>query len=240
MTRLIERRQILASTSALGLLAATGAKAQLLPPMPLAPPKPAAAGDTNWLTPTNDVASTRYAPLDQINASNFNNLEIAWRFKADNFGPTKDTYFNATPLVVKGRLYSTVGTERDLVCLDAATGELLWQYRHDERGRQGARGGSGWGVSYWTDGTNERILYVTRSYQLISVDATTGRTDPNFGDGNEVDLRKDWDHVVDPVRSIVGLHAAPFIMRDVAVVGAASSDTGPGYVRGYDVRTGKR
>ncbi len=71
------------------------------------PPKPAA--DTDWVGYGNDLASTRYAGLDQIDASNFNNLEVAWRFKTDNFGARKDSYFNATPTVVKGRLYGTVG-----------------------------------------------------------------------------------------------------------------------------------
>jgi quinoprotein glucose dehydrogenase len=237
MTRLIDRRKILASTSAFGLLAAAGARAQVA-----APPGAAAvrAPDTNWLNYGNDLAATRYVPIDQINASNFNRLEVAWRFKTDNYGPRKDAYFNCTPLVVKGRLYATVGLERYLVCLDPATGQLLWSYRHDEKGRTGARGGSGWGVAYWTDGTAERIFYVTRSYQLISIDTKTGLPDPAFGKDNEVDLRLDWDHDVDPKSSIVGLHAAPTVVRNTVAIGAASPSTGPGYLRGFDVRTGKR
>ena len=198
------------------------------------------SSDTNWLNFANDLAATRYAGLDQINASNFNSLEVAWRFKTDNFGPRKDPYFNCTPIVANGRLYATVGLDRDLVCLEPANGELLWAYRHDEKGRLGIRGGSGWGASYWTDGTVERVLYVTRSYQLISIDAKTGLPDPAFGDGREVDLRLDFDHEVDPKLPVLGLHAAPLIVGNTAVIGVASSDTGPGYLRGFDVRTGKR
>src|SRR5579872_4445453 len=125
MTRFLDRRQILASTSAFGLLAATGARAQVAAPAPAqaaARPIP----DTNWLNYGNDLGATRYLGVDQINAANFNSLEVAWRFKTDNFGPRKDAYFNCTPLVVKGRLYATVGLERYLVCLDPATGQLLW------------------------------------------------------------------------------------------------------------------
>ncbi len=121
-----------------------------------------------------------------------------------------------------------------------SNGELIWAYRHDEKGRLGARAGSGWGVSYWTDGKVERILYVTRSYQMISLDLKTGRPDPTFGDGTEVDLRNDFDHTVDPKLPVLGLHAAPLIVKDIAVIGVASSNTGPGYLRGFDVRTGKR
>jgi quinoprotein glucose dehydrogenase len=242
MTTPISRRQALLSTAAALAVAPWAARAEaqaaLTGGAAAEPAKPTA--DTDWIGYGNDLASTRYAGLDQIDASNFNNLEVAWRFKTDNFGARKDSYFNATPTVVKGRLYGTVGSERYLVCMDAATGQIIWTYRHDEKGRLGARGGSGWGVGYWTDGTVERILYVTRSYQLISIDIATGLPDPAFGTGNEVNLRLDWDHEVDPKAPVVGLHAPPLVVRDTVVIGTASSSTGPGYLRGFDVRTGKR
>jgi len=232
---------MLASSSALVVIgSAGGALAQAA--APAAAPATTGPANTDWLHMAADLASTRYAPLEQINATNFNQLEVAWRLKADNFGPRLDAYFsaNATPLVVKGRLFTTLGMDRYLVSLDAATGQLLWVYRHDEGERRGARPGSGWGVSYWTDGTVERILYVTRSYQLISIDATTGKPDPAFGVNGEVDLRKDWDQEIHPTAPVVGLHAPPTIVRQTVVVGTASASTGPGHLRGFDVRTGKR
>jgi quinoprotein glucose dehydrogenase len=243
----ISRRQALLSTSVAAFLGAKGARAQT-PPAPAAATATASVAaatgpqSTNWLHMAADLASTRYAPLDQINAGNFNQLEVAWRLKADNFGPRKDAYFsaNVTPLVVDGRLFATIGMDRYLVSLDAATGQLLWVYRHDEGARRGARPGSGWGVSYWTDGTAERILFVTRSYQLVSVDAKTGKPDPAFGVNGEVDLRKDWDENIHPTNPVVGLHAPPTIVRQTVVVGAASPSTAPGHLRGFDVRTGKR
>lgn len=242
MTGQIDRRQILASTSAFGLLTAAGGGRALAAaaPAPGAPPQAPGAPDTHWLNYGGDLASTRYVAADQIDAANFNSLEVAWRFNTDNYGPRPDGNFTCTPIVVKGKMYCTVGLDRYLVCLDAATGQLLWMYRHDEKGRQGARAGTSWGLTYWTDGTAERVFYCTRSYQLISIDLATGRPDPGFGDGTEVDLRKEWDHEVDPVRPIVGIHAAPTVVRNTVVVGNASASTGPGHLRGYDARTGKR
>ena len=241
MTHSINRRQVLASTSALGLLAASGARAQSAGGATTpAVARPPAVPDTSWLNYGNDKAATRYVPAEQINAGNFNSLEVVWRFRTDSFGPRPDGNFTCTPIVLKGRLYATVGLNRDLVCLDAATGEILWMYRHDEKGRLGARAGSSWGLSYWTDGAAERVFYVTRSYQLISIDLKTGRPDPAFGNGVEVDLRLDWDHEVDPAKPVVGLHAAPTIVRNTVVVGNASASTGPGHLRGFDARTGKR
>jgi quinoprotein glucose dehydrogenase len=235
----LTRRTVLNSSAATLALAAMPL-GKAIAQAPAAAPAAAAPANTDWTAPSATNAATRFAPLDQINASNFNSLEVAWRFKTDNFGNHPDAFFNTTPLVVKGRMYATVGLQRYLVCIDPATGQLLWSYRHDEGDRRGARGGSGWGCAYWTDGTEERILYVTISYQLISIDAKTGLPDPHFGNGNEVDLRLDWDHTVDPRQAIVGLHAAPTVCRDVVVVGAASASTGPGHIRGFDVRTGKR
>jgi quinoprotein glucose dehydrogenase len=246
MTKGIDRRLFLGSASGLALagfmnLGLSTANAQQ--PGPANGPGAGAGSapaDTNWYSYAADLSSTRYAPLDQINAANFNSLEVAWRFSTDNFGPSPESYFNATPLVVNRRLYSTVGADRDVVCLDPGTGQIHWTYRHDEKGRSGVRPGSGWGMAYWSDGDVERVLYVTRSYQLISLDAKTGLPDPNFGDGTELDLRKDWDQEVDPKAPVVGIHAPPLVVRNTVVVGAASTSFGPGHLRGFDVRTGKR
>jgi quinoprotein glucose dehydrogenase len=121
------------------------------------------APDGEWRTYGGDLGHTRYAPLDQITAANFADLEVAWRFKTDNLGPRPEYTFQSTPLMVKGRLYSTAGSRRAVVSLDAATGELKWVYSLDEgpRGQAAPRQLSGRGLSYWSDGKEERILYVT-------------------------------------------------------------------------------
>ena len=72
-----------------------------------------------------------------------------------------------TPIMVKGVLYTTAGTRRSVVALDAKTGELIWSHsvREGERAANSARQLSGRGVSYWTDGRgDERIIYVTTGY----------------------------------------------------------------------------
>ena len=71
--------------------------------------------------PTCAAPST--SPLDQINAANFNKLEVAWRFKTDNLGTRPEYKLEGTPLVIKGVLYTTAGTRRSVVALDGRTGE---------------------------------------------------------------------------------------------------------------------
>lgn len=206
--------------------------------------------DVEWRTYGGDLANTRYSPLDQITASNFNQLEIAWRFRTESLGPTPEFKLESTPLVIDGVLYSTAGTRRAVVALDAGTGELLWMYSKNEgeRGRVAPRLLSGRGLAYWSEGNRARIVYVTPGYQMISLDAKTGVPDPDFGIGGVVDLMKDFDQTVDPLSGQVGLHATPIIAKNVVIVGAAHGvGTAPpkmaatkGYVRGFDVRTGKR
>ncbi len=212
----------------------------------------AAGGE--WRTYGGDLGHTRYAPLDQIDAGNFGDLEVAWRFKTDNFGPAPEFRFQSTPLVVDGVLYSTAGSRRAVVALDAATGELLWMHRLDEgtRGAAAPRQLSGRGLAYWAGdeagGEPPRVVYVTPGYRLIALDAATGRPAPEFGTDGTVDLKRGADQPIDPVTGEIGLHATPIVAGDVIIVGAAHRTGGnprsranvKGYVRGYDVRTGER
>jgi len=203
-----------------------------------------------WRTYGGDLGNTRYSPLDQINATNFKNLEIAWRFKTDNLGPRPEFNLEGTPLMANGVMYATAGTRRSVVALDPATGELLWVHGENEgaRGSNAPRLLSGRGLAYWTDGREERILYVTPGYRLLALNARTGNPVASFGVNGAVDLKQEYDQEIDPITGEVGLHATPMIGNDIVVIGAAHRPGGiprgktnvKGYVRGYDVRTGKR
>jgi quinoprotein glucose dehydrogenase len=203
-----------------------------------------------WRSYGADLKQTRYSPLDQINPTNFSKLEVAWRFKTDNLGPRPEFNLQTTPLMVNGVLYATGGTRRSVIALNPATGELHWKYSIDEgkRGESAPRQLSGRGVAYWTNGKDERILYVTPGYQLIALDAKIGRPIPTFGKNGVVDLKLDNDQDMDLITGEIGLHAAPIIAGNTVVVGAAHlSGAAPksrrnekGYIRAFDVVTGKR
>jgi quinoprotein glucose dehydrogenase len=214
-------------------------------------PGPAKAGPHDeWPTYGADLASTRYRPLDQIHKDNFNTLEVAWRLKTDNLGPRPEFNFQSTPLMVGGWLYTTAGTRRAVVALDAATGEMKWMHSEEEgkRGEEAPRQLSGRGLAYWSDGRSSRIIYVTPGYRMVALDAKTGALVPGFGKNGIVDLKLENDQNMDLVTGDIGLHAAPVIARDVVIIGAAHTEGSrpesrrneKGYVRGYDVRTGKR
>ncbi len=208
------------------------------------------AKDGEWHYSGGDLGSTRYAPLDQIDRDNAKKLEIAWRWEARNLGPRPDYNFRATPIMVGGVLYTTAGSRRSAVAIDAATGETLWIYRFDEgeRGKTAPRQTSGRGVSYWTDGKEERVIFLTPAYFMIALDAKTGRPFPDFGRDGVVDLKENLDRPVDRVKDSIGSSSPAIVVGDVVVVGAALPSGGQpptkempaAHVRGYDVRTGKR
>ncbi len=219
------------------------------------------AKDTEWPSYNADLAGSRYRPLDQINASNFNKLEVAWRFKTDSLGNRPEFKLEATPLMVNGVVYATAGSRRAAIALDAVTGELLWVHgEHEgERGSSSPRALSGRGLAYWSDGKDERIFYVTGGYRLIALDAKTGQLIRSFGKDGAVDLKLDADQTIsafndkgewvpDLVHGEIGLQSAPVVAKDTILIGAAfregmtpkSMRNNKGYVRGFDVRTGKR
>jgi quinoprotein glucose dehydrogenase len=243
----LRKTRVLLSTYALGACALLNLPSALAQPL-------ATAGElqNQWPTYGGNLASQRYSPLEQINADNFKDLQLAWRLNTNFLGPRPDTLYSATPLYVNNTLYTTAGTRRAVVALDPATGEMLWMYSENEgaRGSAGARQGAGRGLSWWSnaDGSDQRIIYVTPGYRMIALDARTGRVVPSFGDNGVVDLKENFDQDVDPDGGNIGLNSTPLVVGDVVVVGAAHRPAGSpdstwdvrGYVRGYDARTGER
>ena len=200
-----------------------------------------------WRVNGGDSGSTRYSPLAQIDATNVKNLQIAWRWKAQNMGPNPQTAWEVTPLMIGGKLFFTAGTGRTVVAADAATGETLWTYRGDDTAERGAVRANNRGVSYWSDGRgDDRILFVTPGYQLVALNAKTGLPIASFGADSHVDLWLGLDRAK-VQNGTIGATSPPIIVRDVAVVGAAlkvgvalpTRENTPGYIRGFDVRTGK-
>src|SRR4051795_2989358 len=145
-----------------------------------------------WRSYAGDLRNHHYSPLAQVTAANFNQLEVAWRFKTDALGPRPEYKLEGTPLMVHGVLYTTAGTRRSVIALDAATGELLWSHSEREGARAAAspRQLSGRGVAYWTDGRDERVLYITIGFRLVELDAKTGLPVASFGKNGIIDLKE--------------------------------------------------
>jgi glucose dehydrogenase len=166
-----------------------------------------------WRFWGGDAWSTRYSPLDQIDASNFANLQVAWQWNAGPFG--SDEYYRTTPLYANGRLFTVATTRRIAAGIDPSTGETLWMWRLDEgiRWQKAPRQFAGRGLAYWTDGPNERVIVVTPGYHLASLDAKTGVPDRNFGKNGIVDL---MDGLGFPLVPLAVDDSGPLIISDAA------------------------
>src|SRR5438874_5069560 len=207
-----------------------------------------------WPTYNADLKGTRYSPLNQINASNFNKAKVAWRFKTDNLGPYPEFKLEGTPLVVKGVLYTTGGTRRSVIALDGKTGEVIWTHslREGKRAAVSPRQLSGRGVSYWTDGRgDDRVIYITTGYQMVELRAKDGALVSGFGKGGILDLKlgvvKGKGEQIDLETGEIGVHSTAAVVKDVVIVGSAmregatvaTHNNTKGLVRAFDVRTGK-
>ena len=199
-----------------------------------------------WRYIGGDVWHTRYSPLDQVTADNFEDLEIAWVWRGDNYGSTTLGVSRSTPIYVDGLLYTVAGERRTVIAIDPATGETVWTYRepHTTRVNRGMRNGYGKGVAYAEVDGRGVIYVITPAFFLHALDAKTGRPLedwgqsiqlPDFPDSGVVDLLPDlisdwgpwqsWDGVYDADFGIprelghITSSSPPIVVNGVVVVG---------------------
>ncbi len=213
-----------------------------------------AAEVASWPYTGGDAGGARYSPLAEIDRGNVARLELAWSYRHGDYrrgGLLPDwrlsaTAFEASPLVVEGRLYFPTPFNR-VIALDAATGEELWSF--DPEVDRALRSLNMWisrGVAWWRgdgDGPcSRRIFLGTLDARLIALDAESGRPCPDFGSGGSIDLRLDIAPLVDPWE--YNVTSPPMVVGDVVVVGSSIGDLvrrrmPPGDVRAFDARSGR-
>ncbi|MCH2279448.1 MAG: PQQ-binding-like beta-propeller repeat protein, partial [Vicinamibacterales bacterium] len=194
------------------------------------------AANGEWGVFGADAGATRYSPLDQIHSGNVGDLEVAWRWSARDQGtPPPSGRTQISPLVINGVMYTTIGNQRNVIALDAATGGTVWNWRPGDSERrwgdmiEPVARSAGRGVSYWTDGEgDERIFVVTPSFQLVALDARTGNRVEGFGVAGVVDMMDDlrWDERPAAERAGRVANTSPPAILGNAIVASISLHTG--------------
>src|SRR6185503_611621 len=187
--------------------------------------------------------NNHYSSLSQIDTSNVNQLQPVWTFTTGDADTAKYSQVQCNPIIVDSVIYFTSPTLK-LYAVHAATGEKIWQYDHDSMFRNSQFMhfvlNNNRGVTYWTDGKNDkRIFYVASSY-LHCLDATNGQLIKNFGDSGLVDLHKDLGREAGDL--FVTATSPGIIYKDLYILGSRVDEeaaAAPGHIRAYDVRTGK-
>ena len=203
----------------------------------------------DWRHAGGGHASAKYAALDQIDATNFADLEIAWRYKSPDLRLVQGLAYGtadyrAVPLVIDGTLYVN-SNHGQVSALDPASGEELWVFDPQSylTGSPIQTNIMIRGIEFWTDGEIQRLFIATLGKQLISIDIDTGQPDPNFGDNGFVDLRSDLGRLEFETNFLTA-GAAPIAVGSSVIVGSKIFDYGmfnrspPGHVRAYDTYTG--
>jgi len=198
------------------------------------------AKDQDWPRVGGDAGGTRFSPLDQVNRRNVSRLQVAWTYHTGDAG--KGTTIECTPIVIDGVMFVTTVSSR-VVALDAATGKELWQFDPGagvKITQPRASGGVNRGLAWWKDGRQARIFLGASDGRLISLDAKTGRLDPDFGKAGTVDLREGMGPGLDGVN--YGPTSAPAVYGSLVILGFSCPEGGrpaPGDPRAFDARTGK-
>ncbi|MYF75839.1 MAG: PQQ-binding-like beta-propeller repeat protein, partial [Acidobacteria bacterium] len=216
-----------------------------------------------WRYQSGDAWGTRSSPLDDVNADNFGDLEVAWMWRGDNYGPKPSFLSKSTPSYINGKLYTVVGYRRTVVSIDPATGETLWTYAEPDTRRfeESMRSSYGKGVAYAEIDGRLVIYVVSPAFFLHAFDGETGEhiedwgkpvDIPGFPKTGVVDLLAHFGYNYDPYEGLtptVGYitnSSPPIVVNGTIVVGNSAAqgyhqtriENVPGDILAFDARTG--
>jgi alcohol dehydrogenase (cytochrome c) len=179
----------------------------------------------NWLTYYGAYDGQRYSLLDQITTENVKNLRPAWVFQAGVIGlvATPASYsFEAAPIVVDGVMYVS-GWDGYVWALDAATGQMLWTYKHAiPLDTPLCCGNVNRGVAV----AGGKVFVATSNGYLVALDATSGQLV--------------WQKPFADVRAGESATAAPLVVKSLVLVGSSGAEYGVrGHLDAFDLETGR-
>lgn len=198
---------------------------------------------TTWEVTGGNKEGIRYSTLNDIDTSNVSQLTAAWIFNTGDADTAKFSQIQCNPIIVDSVMYVTSPTLK-LFALHAGTGKKIWEFNPDSLHKN-----KNWwhfivvnnrGVTYWTDGKDDkRIFFVTGSI-LNCINAKTGELISEFGNNGIKNLHEDLGRTL--VDRLVVATSPGIIFHDLYILGSRVDEgpsAAPGHIRAFDVRTGK-
>jgi len=204
----------------------------------------------DWPAYGGDPGGMKYSSLDQINKSNVDKLQVAWKWlpneKPNPEKGIKVAEFEAVPIKMNDDVLYLPTAYNRVVALDATTGRRIWNYdphSYEDNGSFAFTPGLRHrGVAAWSNGNDQRIFINTR-WRLVALDAATGEPVSGFGNDGVVDMAEavgyngnkyDWDNT-----------SPGAVYKDLVIFGNRVPDHSeyhnppPGDVLAFDVKAGK-
>jgi quinoprotein glucose dehydrogenase len=191
-----------------------------------------------WSVYGGGLGNTHYSSLEQINRDNVKQLQVAWVFDTGDGSPGSEMECN--PIVVGRKLFATT-PRANVIALDAETGKLVWRFDPwvNEPFKALYQNLRSRGVTYWSDGKDDRRIFTSARQYLYALNADTGKPIESFGKAGRIDLRDDLGR---ETKDWVTMTTPGVIYKDMLIIGSSVSETLPaalGDIRAYDARTGK-
>jgi len=203
----------------------------------------------NWNVYGGTKSALHYSSLKEVDTNNVTSLKVAWMYHTNDVDTSAHPQIECNPIVIDSILYAT-SPKMKLFALDAATGKEKWFFdpraslvfdSNDRLALPLIFSNTGRGVTYWSDGKDDKRIFYAAGYNLICVDAVTGKLISSFGNKGRIDLHDDLDRDVQDLS--VTMTTPGVIYKDLLIIGSSLAEdatAAPGHIRAYDVRTGKR
>jgi quinoprotein glucose dehydrogenase len=199
---------------------------------------------SNWMVNGGSKETIRYSSLTQIDTTNVNELQVAWTYHTNDADTVNHSQIQCNPIVIDGVLYGT-SPQMKLFAIDAATGRQRWVFNPFDSIATANKSffyimNNCRGITYWSDGKNDKRIFYTAGSDLLCINAETGKLQTQFGVNGKIDLHDGLGRDVKDM--FVTNTSAGMIYKDLIIIGTRvdeGANAAPGHIRAYNVRNGK-
>ena len=199
---------------------------------------------TGWPAYGGSSENTHYSSLNQIDTNNIQQLKVAWEYHTGDVDTANHSQIQCNPIIIDGILYGTTPKMR-LFAIDATTGKEKWIFNPFDS-LSGNKTmffviNNCRGVTYWSDGGNDKRIFYTAGSYLFAINALSGKPVTSFGDNGKIDLHDGLDRDVRDL--FITATSPPALYKDILLMGSRVDEgaaAAPGHIRAYDARTGRQ